>query len=122
MFYNQNELTTKIENKINEINKTMEALQSRILIEHVKGATIAYLYNRESFDLLNITKDTYDSSQFIEVGNVIEYNGTKYKVESVNFKMEKELYESDNKYGINLYSPSDVSGYNCQIGVFVDNV
>ena len=100
----------------------MEALQSRILIEHVKGATIAYLYNRESFDLLNITKDTYDSSQFIEVGTFIEYNGTKYKVESVNFKMEKELYETDNKYGINLYSPSDVSGYNCQIGVFVDNV
>ena len=43
VFYNQNELTTKIKNKINEIKKTMEALQSRILIEHVKGSTIAYL-------------------------------------------------------------------------------
>lgn len=100
----------------------MEALQSRILIKHVQGAIIAYLYNRESFNLLNIEPHTYDGSQFLEVGKVIAYDGTKYRIESINFKMEKELYEMDNKYGINMYSPTDGSDFNCQIGVFVDNI
>ncbi len=100
----------------------MEALQARILIQHVQGATIAYLYNRESFDLLNIPPHTYDSSQFIEVGSTIEYDGTKYNVKSVNFKMDKDLNVMDNKYGINMYAPTDPSDFNCQIGVFVDNI
>lgn len=100
----------------------MEALQARILIKHVQGATIAYLYNRESFDLLNIPPNTYDSSQFIEVGSTIEYDGTKYNVQSINFKMDKDLNVMDNKYGINMYAPTDPSDFNCQIGVFVDNI
>jgi hypothetical protein len=100
----------------------METLQARILIQHIQGATIAYLYNRESFDLLNIPPHTYDSSQFIELGSTIEYNGEKYIVKSINFKMEKDLNEMDNNYGINMYSPSDPSNFNCQIGVFVDNI
>jgi len=45
----------------------METLQARILIQHKQGATIAYLYNREAFDLLEIEKQTYDNSQFIEI-------------------------------------------------------
>lgn len=100
----------------------MEKLQTRILLEHVQGAKIAYFYNRESFDLLNIKRNTYDESQFIEIGDIIEYEEKKYEVKNVNFKMEKQLYVMDNKYGINLYSPTDSSDFNCQIGVFVDNV
>lgn len=99
----------------------MEQLQVRILLQHVQGATIAYFYNRESFDLLNIERHTYDESQFIEIGNTIEFEGEKYVVKNINFKMEKQLYVMDNKYGINMYSPTDPSDFNCQIGVFVDN-
>lgn len=99
----------------------MENLQVRIFIQHEKGATIAYLYNRESFDLLNIERQTYDDSQFIEIGNIIEFEGKKYIVKSINFKMEKKLHKTDNSIGINLYSPTDLSDFNCQIGVFVDN-
>lgn len=100
----------------------MEQLQSRILLNHVQGATIAYFYNRESFDLLNIKRHTYDESQFITIGDIIEFEGEKYVVKDVNFKMEKQLYEMDAKYGINMYSPTDPSSFNCQIGIFVDNV
>lgn len=99
----------------------MEQLQVRILLQHVKGATIAYFYNRESFDLLNIKKQKYDDSQFIEIGNIIEFENTKYVIKALNFKMEKQLFEMDNKYGVNLHSPTDPSDYNCQIGVFVDD-
>src|SRR5690606_6759815 len=98
----------------------MESFQVRILISHVKGATIAYLYNRESFELLKIDKSKFDNSQFIEIGQKIEYNETQYEVKNINFKLEETLYEMDNNYGINMYSPTDPSNYNCQIGVFVD--
>ncbi|MDF9799378.1 hypothetical protein OKW21_004641 [Catalinimonas alkaloidigena] len=99
----------------------MEQLQVRILLQHVQGATIAYFYNRESFDLLNIKKHTYDESQFIEIGNTLEYEGEEYVVRKINFKMEKQLFEVDNNYGTNIYSPTSPSNFNCQIGVFVDN-
>lgn len=100
----------------------MEQLQVRILLQHVRGATIAYFYNRESFNLLNINKHNSDNSQFIEIGNIIEYEGERFKVEQINFKMEEFLHVMDNQYGINIHSPTDPSDYNCQIGVFVDNV
>ncbi|GEP52742.1 hypothetical protein FNO01nite_34140 [Flavobacterium noncentrifugens] len=99
----------------------MEQLQTRILIKHIEGAEIAYLYNRESFDLLNIKREDWDKSQFMQAGTTLEYNGTKYIVESVNFKMEPELYEAFNDVGINMYSPTDSMPHNCQIGVFVKN-
>ena len=100
----------------------METLQARILIQHKQGATIAYLYNREAFDLLEIEKQTYDNSQFIEIGQILKIEGKKYRVESINFKMEEKLYEMNNQYGINIYSPTDPSDFNCQIGVFVNQL
>lgn len=99
----------------------MEPLKLRILLSYDQGTTIAYLYNRKSFDLLKIEKHTYDESQFLEVGDSIEYEGMKFVVKNINFKMEKELHEMDSKYGINMYSPTDPSDFNCEMGVFVDN-
>ncbi|MBK8347887.1 MAG: hypothetical protein IPL08_09740 [Saprospiraceae bacterium] len=99
----------------------VEQLQVRILLQPVQGATIAYFYNRESFDLLNIERNNFDKSQLIEIGNTIEFEGEKYVVKNINFKMEQELYVLDNSVGINMHSPTDPSDYNCQIGVFVDN-
>jgi hypothetical protein len=100
----------------------MKHLQARILIKNLEGGMIAYLYNRESFDFLKIEKQTWDNSQFIEIGQVIEYNEKKYKVENVNFKMYSEFNKVDNTVGINMYSPTDLSDYNCQIGVFVSSM
>ncbi len=99
----------------------MEQLQARILIMHVEGAEIAYLYNREGFNLLNIKREEWDKSQFIQAGTSLEYNGEKYIVDSVNFKMEPNLYGEFNDTGINLHSPTDSMPHNCQIGVFVKN-
>lgn len=99
----------------------MEQLQARILIKHVEGAEIAYLYNREAFDLLNIKLEDWDKSQFIEAGTLLEYDGKKYIVESVNFKMEPQLYGTFNESGVNMYSPTDSMPQNCQIRVLVKN-
>lgn len=100
----------------------METLKMRILIQHVQGADIAYLYNRAAFDLLMIDKHEYDNSQFVEVGTKIEYDGRKFEVKSENLKLYPENYEKNHGKGINLYSPTEHADYNCQLGVFVDNL
>jgi hypothetical protein len=98
----------------------MEPLLSRILIQKRDESIIAYLYNRESFNLLKIEKATWDNSQFIEVGQIIEFEGNRYKVLELNLKLEEKLYKINPNVGVNLYSPTDPSDYNCQIGVFVE--
>lgn len=100
----------------------MEQLHLRILINHVQGAEIAYFYNRESFNLLNIIKQEYDQSQFVEIGDIIKINGEDYIVKNLNFKMENQLFNLNPEYGVNMYSPTDPTQYNCQVGIFVDNI
>ena len=100
----------------------MEELQARILIVNVKGATIAYLYNRESFDLLKIEKQKDDNSQFVEVGQIIEFEDRKYKVDHFNFKMEEKLWNMSHGKGINMYSPTEPTDFNCQMAIFVESV
>jgi len=100
----------------------MEPLLSRILIQKKDGSIITYLYNRESFNLLRIEKQKYDNSQFIEVGQIIEYEGNRYKVIELNLKLEEKLYKINTKVGFNMYSPTDPSDYSCQIGVFVEDI
>ena len=99
----------------------MEQFVARILIQHVKGGTIAYLYNRESFALLKVPKHTEDDSQFLEIGQTIEYEGKKYRIKEINFKLEKQMFDMNHGYGINMYSPTDPSDFNCQVGIFVEN-
>lgn len=99
----------------------MDTLKTRILIKHKDGATIAYLYNREAFDLLKIPKQEYDNSQFIEIGQEIEYEEIRYRVDSINFKFEEKTFEMNHGYGINMYSPTEQADFNCQISVFVVN-
>jgi hypothetical protein len=54
--------------------------------------------------LHKIVRQEYDNSQFVEIGQVIEYNEKKYKVESINFKMEEKLYKIDPSIGFNMLS------------------
>ena len=98
----------------------MEQLQARILIKHVEGGKIIVcLYDREAFSLLNV--EFKEDFQFIEIGDIIIYDDVKYIVKRINFRMSKELHDMGHGYGINLYSPTEPSDFNCQIGIFVDN-
>ncbi len=92
------------------------------MIKHLEGAEIAYLYNREAFDLLKIDKHEYDNSQFVAVGTKIEYDERKYEVKSIILKLFPETYEMNHGKGINLFSPTEQADFNCQLGVFVDSL
>ena len=100
----------------------METFTSRIFIQYEQGALITFLYNRESFNLLKIEREQFDNSQFIIIGQIIEYEGKKFKVKSIIFKMDEKLNKMNSNVGFNLSSSSDVSNYNCQIGILVDDV
>lgn len=88
----------------------------------VSGRHIMTIYNRESLNELNIKKDKYDDSQFIEVGNELTLEDQRCKIVKINFKLEKKLYTIQPGLGINLSSPTDPTDYNCQIGVFVESI
>jgi len=100
----------------------METLKARILIQHVAGDTMNFIYNREAFDLLKVDRHSSENSQFVEIGQVLEINEKKYKVTNINFKLLELLHEMGDGYGINILSSTTPSDYNCQIGIFVDDV
>ena len=100
----------------------METFKMRISIRHIEGAEIAYLYNREAFDMMNITKENFDNSQFIQIGTTISYNEEEYEVKEIKLRMFPETYEMNHSYGVNLYSPTEQADFNCEVLVFVDNV
>lgn len=100
----------------------MESIVTRILLAHEDGGEIAYLYNREAFNLLNIEVHKPSKAQFIEIGQVVEYGDRKFKVKSLNLKFEPEMYNMDPNIGINVFSPTDPSDFNCQVAVFVEEL
>lgn len=99
-------------------DENLERLYARILVMFENGSEICYAYNRQSLELLGLNKFS-DGSLLIEVGQTITYNNEQFEIKKVNFKLYKELYEMDSRYGINIYGITDPTDYNCQIGVFV---
>ncbi len=68
---------------------------------------------REDFNKMGTFYDEASNSRFIEIGRAIEYNGKKYEVTNINFRMEHTRY------------PARLTGNfdrNCQIGVFVKEI
>lgn len=100
----------------------LERFFARILVRYKDGAEICYIYNRESLDeYFNIQRHEYDKSQFIEIGDILTFNGRKYRVVEINFKLEDHLNQMGHGYGINIYGLTDPTDFNCQIAVFVED-
>lgn len=79
------------------------------------------LYNRQSFDDLNIEKVVFDDSQFISLNDKFNFNGIAYKVVDVNFRMFKDMFVR-NETETHLLTKEDIMSFNCQIGVFVTEI
>lgn len=100
-----------------------ERFFARILISYNEGREICYIYHRQDFDaVLGIPKQTYDNSQFIEIGQELILEGYRCKVVNINFKLEETLYNMGGGNEVNMLSPSDPTDFNCQIGVFVERI
>lgn len=100
-----------------------EVFQARISIKTIDDQRLHYIYDREYFDeILNVERQDYDNSQFIEVGQILAIENIKYKVVSINFKFEDHLHEMNSGAVTKHRQSSDHSNFNCQIGVFVEKI
>lgn len=102
-----------------------ERFFARILFKYYgdNQREICYIYNRQDLDdLLNIERQEWDNSQFISIGDTVTLEGYKCKVVKINFKLFEHYYDMNNPKGINIFSPSDPTDYNCQVGVFVERL
>lgn len=80
-----------------------------------------------NFNVLESIENIYKHSKnfqlivaFFDIDNIIEHD-EKYKVEEINFKMKNKFHEIEAIVGIKMYSPTNPSRYNCQMGIFVNN-
>lgn len=90
--------------------------------EEFQGRAITYIYNRESLNELKIERQKFDNSQFIEVGDILNLEGYKCKVVTINFKVFESMNEMNSDYGANFVSSTDPTDFNCQIGIFVERL
>ena len=99
----------------------LERLYARVKFSHVKGAELAYFYNRESLIPVGLKKETYEGADYLEIGNKIQLGETQYVIKEINFKLEPQLFDMSGGYGVNMLSPTDPTDFNVTVNVFVDN-
>ncbi|MCP9237973.1 hypothetical protein [Lewinella sp. JB7] len=97
----------------------MEPIRVRYSVFHKDGATIAYLYGKEGFDMLNVPVEEYDGSQVLKPGVKLTYDATDYKVHEVRHIMLKTAEKIDTRYGVNTLSPQEAHGYEYDSAVII---
>ena len=101
----------------------LEPLKAKILFKcrnenNEDCGDILEIYNRQSFDDLNIERTEFNNYQFIEINDKFTFNGIKYKVVDINFKLFKDMLVL-NELNTHLLTKEDCSSHNSQINVFV---
>ena len=100
----------------------MAGILARIKIEHVQGAEIAYLYEKEILEQFGLIPDSYDTSvTFLNEGDEFQLGNEKYRVVKIYTKFFNQIFEPNN-YGINLYGIGEQQPFNFQITYKVENV
>ncbi|MFV8389408.1 hypothetical protein [Flavobacterium sp. LB1P71] len=104
----------------------LEPLKSKILFKrrdenNIDCGDILEIYNRQSFNDLNIQKTAANSSQFIEINDKFVFNSIKYKVVDINFKLLQDMLVL-NERDSHLLTKDDCMSYNSQINIFVQEL
>ena len=100
----------------------MSGILVRIRIVHVKGADIAYFYEKEILDKLGLSPTQYDAHEtFFNVGDEFQLGDERYRVVSINTKFFDETHKPHN-YGINIYGIGEMLPFNFQITYNVETV
>jgi hypothetical protein len=100
----------------------MSGILARIKVKHVKGAELAYFYEKELLANIGLEPTRFDANEtFFNVGDVFKLGDETYKVVNIFTKFFNETYEPDS-YGTNLYRIGEMLPYNFQVTYEVDNV
>jgi hypothetical protein len=100
----------------------LATLVATITIKHVKGATLQTIYNSDELkEALSIQKHSADQLPFVDVGQLLKIDGSRYVVKSLSFRISEFSNETGRTIGANMYSESYSTACNTQIKVLVDN-
>ena len=102
-----------------------KGILARVRIRHMEGGEIAYIYEKKILEQLGLKSSGQDSTEtFINVDDIIELNGVKYKIVKIHTRFfNKTFGEEYWKYGTNIYGIGDIEiPFNFQITYVVDNV
>ena len=105
-------------------NHNFEPIKTKIVFKRNSqngSGEILYIYNRESFDDLNIDKQSYDNSQLLRLNQEISIDGNNYKITEVYFKLEKDMVELNDSFHPNN-SKEGVMSHNSQVVVLVESL
>lgn len=97
-----------------------EPIISRIQFIDEDGNPIVYAFNREALNHFIIKKD-YDG-QFLSVGAEIIFDGVKYEIMKVVFKLYPEMYSPILGGVSETPELTEMSQYNSNINVFLKQV
>lgn len=102
--------------------ETNKGISARIKFVHVKGAELAYFYEKKLLDKLGLIPDTFDPNQtFMNVGETITLFEKKYKIVNILTKFFKEEYEDYMNYGVNVSGVGEQLPFNFQITYELDD-
>ena len=97
-----------------------DTFKARIFFTHQNGTDFLTLYDREAFEVLNIKKDKPFDAQTIKIGQILTYDGTKYKVTDIKIELKNQTFTFDSP--INIKSPTEPSDFNFEVIVTVVDV
>jgi hypothetical protein len=103
----------------------IEPFMARVIFKYLQqgeneGRVISYVYSRQALnELVIIKQDSYDNSQFLEIGNELMLEGKKCVIKNINFKLEDHTHKMTNSTG-DIYDVELPLNFNCTIHVFVD--
>jgi len=99
----------------------MAGILTRIKIEHVQGADIAYFYEKEILDQIGLIPTDFDPNEtFFNVGDEFEFGERRYRVVNIYSKFFNQIHEPHD-YGANIYGVGEQQSFNFQITYEVEN-
>jgi hypothetical protein len=99
----------------------MAGILARIKIEHVQGAEIAYMYEKEILDQIGLNPTEFDTNEtFFNIGDKFQLGERSYRVVNIYTKFFNQIHEPHG-YGVNIYGIGEQQPYNFQITYEVEN-
>lgn len=98
----------------------MGKIETNILIEHIGGETLGFYREKEElFRELSGIKDHSDGGEYINTGDIINFQNMKLKVQKIDVKLANIAREIEHEAKSEAKIPLD---FKVEIGIFVEHV
>lgn len=99
-----------------------QGIKARVKLEHVKGAELAYIYEKKELYNLGFKPSEYDKFEtYLNVGDLIKIAEVEHKIIKIHTKVLEELIGSEDFGGSNMYGLGEQQSFNFQITYVLDD-